>query len=112
MSTNRCKGFTKTGKKCRSRIDNGIFCKTHLPFNHNDMATCFNCCENISNSKDIIVLKCNHFFHKPCLNNWLDHSEDYKCPLCRTEIKVNFSKNKKFEHSFLNLKNSVTIMSL
>ena len=96
----RCLGFTKTGKKCRSRIKDGFFCNSHLPYNF-DEPTCFTCCEDISNSNDIIVLECNHFFHKPCFHEWIDHSNNMECPLCRHQIKINIKKRNNRIHSFL-----------
>ena len=31
------------------------------------------------------TLKCNHIFHKECLDKWLQ-TNNKSCPLCRTEI--------------------------
>ena len=30
---------------------------------------------------DVLVLECNHIFHKNCLKKWI-------CPICRTSINV------------------------
>ena len=53
MKRNRC-------LKCRSRIKEGKYCKSHLPKNHNDI--CLICCEDLK--EDLVLLKCNHVFHK------------------------------------------------
>ncbi len=44
---------------------------------------------------EIVVLNCNHIFHKKCLSEWLtiENSLDNKsqlnlCPLCRNEVKI------------------------
>ena len=36
---------------------------------------------------DYITEKCNHKFHKKCLDVWLQNS--YACPLCRGALKEN-----------------------
>ena len=90
MKMPRCLGFTKTGKNCRSRIKEGFFCNTHEPYNYDkDNLDCFICCKNLDKCFNITVLKCNHFFHKPCLNNWLNIASEKNCPLCRKIIRNN-----------------------
>lgn len=54
---------------------------------------CSICQDNftIENSHDgVFVLKCNHFFHKNCINEWHNsRSENYnKCPICLGRMKV------------------------
>ena len=34
--------------------------------------------------KNILVTKCEHFFHKDCLSSWLDQKET--CPICRAVL--------------------------
>lgn len=43
-------------------------------------ATCSICLDNISNS-DVKELRCNHKFHRNCINTWLQ--DNNTCPLCR-----------------------------
>ncbi|VVU95244.1 Ring finger domain [seawater metagenome] len=43
------------------------------------------------NENNIILLKCNHIFHKKCLAPWLEHDQSVNpknCPLCRDKIKI------------------------
>lgn len=42
--------------------------------------TCSICLDNISNS-DVKELRCNHKFHRNCINIWLQ--DNNTCPLCR-----------------------------
>ncbi|VVU95247.1 Ring finger domain [seawater metagenome] len=58
---------------------------------------CSICLDKIISEEDneIIVLKCNHVFHKKCLSNWLriensldDESDLNVCPLCRNEVEI------------------------
>ena len=48
-----------------------------------DDKECAICLEEIKDKK-LIVLKCNHIFHKKCINTWLKKNET--CP-CRTYLK-------------------------
>ena len=75
MKRNRC-------LKCRSRIKEGKFCRTHTPLNNNDL--CLICCEELKD--DLVILKCNHLFHKKCLKNWFISSKIYKCMICDDEL--------------------------
>ena len=91
---NRCSGFTKTGKRCRAKIDEDKFycCKEHEPYNmeiHTD--GCFMCTDNITSSKELIQFKCKHVVHRCCYNEWIKYS-NYNvpiCMLCRGELKHN-----------------------
>jgi hypothetical protein len=52
----------------------------------NDSTTqCIICLSNFKIGEKIRYLKCNHFFHKDCIDNWLQLQK--KCPTCNQEIK-------------------------
>ena len=42
---------------------------------------CLICHDNFEKNNRAIVLSCNHFFHKECIQQWFTKSN--KCPLCR-----------------------------
>ena len=59
------------------------------------------CLEPIENEKHSTTLKCNHKYHKLCLNMWLDRNPI--CPLCRIDV-INVFKCKHYKYNFLNYK--------
>jgi hypothetical protein len=46
--------------------------------------TCTLCLDDYNNESLIRQLKCNHFYHKDCIDPWV-LNENYKCPICRDE---------------------------
>lgn len=49
-----------------------------------DDALCGICMDNYDTDKPIIVLSCNHHFHKDCCNEWLKIKQT--CPNCRCNV--------------------------
>lgn len=45
---------------------------------------CSICCESISQFDLIRYLKCLHYFHDNCINDWLKKGDT--CPICRMDI--------------------------
>ena len=39
---------------------------------------------------DETITKCQHYFHRKCLNNWFEYSNN--CPICRKYIENSISK--------------------
>ena len=58
-----------------------------------ELQFCSICLDNIDNN--LKQTQCNHYFHKECLNKWLNNNNT--CPNCREELK----KDKKIENMFL-----------
>lgn len=48
---------------------------------------CCICLDKLSLSNQLIILKCNHIYHKNCIKNWFNHS--IKCPICRYNVRDN-----------------------
>lgn len=105
---NRCIGFNKNNKKCRTRINDGklICCSNHKPLNEEILEGCSICCKENLMSSEIATLNCGHSFHKECLNDYLEIAEDKNsCLYCRcVGISPKNKKQKKslsYEDKFL-----------
>ena len=70
---------------------------------------CSICLDDIE--EEVAILKCNHFFHKECISEWLSRSNT--CPYCRkivnNKYKVNFFKSKILNFFKINNKNTTEI---
>ena len=92
---NRCNGYTKTGKKCRSKLiekEKFYCCKNHEPLNMDIFNSgCFMCCENVESTKELIYFKCKHIVHRKCYDEWIGYSNYTNpiCMICRKEINLN-----------------------
>ena len=40
--------------------------------------------EDVENANEVIELKCNHMFHKECLDPWIKTNKN--CPLCKNNV--------------------------
>ena len=45
---------------------------------------CTICLEEFKFNEELKKLKCNHIFHKECLEPWLNNKR--KCPICRSDV--------------------------
>jgi hypothetical protein len=110
---NRCNGYTKTGKKCRSKLtEKGTFycCKNHEPLNMDIFSSgCFMCCENVESTKELIYFKCKHIVHRKCYDEWIGYSNYSNpiCMICRKEININIIHNSICDDSKKNKKKVV-----
>ena len=59
-----------------------ILCKED--FNNDVCSICLDNLYDEEECKEIIKIKCNHMFHKECLEPWLIKQRN--CPLCKTKI--------------------------
>ena len=93
----RCNGITRNGNRCNRKVypcpscsaspisSADLYCFQHLKFNaEEDCPICFDTLCNVPKIR-ITTTKCNHNFHKDCLNKWL--SKHDSCPCCRTVLK-------------------------
>ena len=51
---------------------------------------CSICCDKVD--KNSIKLKCNHYYHKDCIKEWLCNYSN-KCPNCKDEVFQGIPKN-------------------
>ncbi len=56
---------------------------------------CSICLNTMNNELEILITKCDHKFHKECLENCFKNKNNNKilCPLCRDELNINEFKN-------------------
>jgi hypothetical protein len=112
---NRCNGYTKTGKKCRSKLpekEKFYCCKNHEPLNMDIFSSgCFMCCENVESTKELIYFKCKHIVHRKCYDDWTGYSNYSNpiCMICRKEINNNVVNNNIVFNDSKKNKNKVVI---
>lgn len=52
----------------------------------NEQPDCSICHENLTKNKIAYGPNCGHEFHPKCLNDWIKHKSNARCPLCRKSI--------------------------
>jgi hypothetical protein len=56
----------------------------NINFNTVDNKDCSICLEDFDNSKQICqLIQCSHLFHKNCIIEWYNISNQFSCPYCR-----------------------------
>ena len=75
----------KIEKKSINYVFQNFFIDKHIL---NDKKDCPICLEEINKKLDIIVINCNHYFHKNCLFQYIMLNNN-NCPICRKDI-LNF----------------------
>lgn len=86
MSIPRCTDVCKNGNPCTAYRKKGeTTCGKHTPFPKD--SECPICYESII-KKECKKLKCNHLFHKRCIDRWLGEMHKDTCPTCRAVIKT------------------------
>eukprot|EP01018_Ginkgo_biloba_P024001 Gb_29602 [translate_table: standard] len=55
------------------------------PINTNAHVECAVCLSRVEEGDEIRRLPCCHFFHRLCLDKWIDHQQT-TCPLCRSSL--------------------------
>ena len=110
--TNRCLYWIKDSDikyhKCRTKCPDGKYfcCEKHTPKNLDDMLECCDVCCNELTVPDLIVLKCNHVYHKTCYFKWLNKNNNNICPICNFSYKKHRKKERKWYHKNDNKKNT------
>ena len=102
--TNRCLYWIKDNDvkyhKCRTKCpENKYFCcEKHTPKNLEDMLECCDVCCNELKISDLIILKCNHVYHKICYFKWLNKNTSNICPICNHSYKKHKKKDRRWFH--------------
>ena len=115
--TNRCLFWIKDTDtkfhKCRTKCkDNEYFCcEKHTPKNLEEMLACCDMCCSELKVSDLIVLKCNHVYHKICYFKWLNKNGNNICPICNYTYKKHKKKQKKWVNKKNNVSSSVNTSS-
>lgn len=52
--------------------------------NSDSSKECSICLNSMNNYNDLVILKCKHYYHKDCLNTWLNKNNS--CPICRISL--------------------------
>ena len=68
-----------------SNVLNSFELKKYSEVKESDNRLCTICLVDHDNEDIVRILKCNHFFHKDCIDEWLN-KHSYKCPVCRCEL--------------------------
>ncbi|KAL4471519.1 hypothetical protein ABPG74_008412 [Tetrahymena malaccensis] len=77
-----------------------------------DENQCIVCLENFNNDDNVRILKCQHYFHQTCVDEWLKTKKD--CPVCRQSplIIENSAENASANaDSNISIQNSFNIQS-
>ncbi|OIT36878.1 e3 ubiquitin-protein ligase [Nicotiana attenuata] len=54
-----------------------------------DSVECAICLCNIEDGEEVRELRCDHVFHRVCLDRWMNCGRNMTCPLCRNHLKPN-----------------------
>jgi len=73
----RCFATTKIGERCKNVCVTG----TDVCGTHTSLGECPICMESMT-SRTSRTIKCNHMFHKKCLEKWKNQNK-LTCPVCR-----------------------------
>jgi hypothetical protein len=71
----------------------------HNQYAEYNQTNCTICLENYEHDSEVRVLRCNHVFHRDCIDSWLPVNPS--CPLCRKNIikETPFLPRRNIEHS-------------
>ena len=78
----RCLFIKSNNEQCKrfQRVDN--LCKQHNKLKPIDCSICY----TEITKKDRCELKCEHIFHRLCINKWSDSNLNNTCPMCRAKF--------------------------
>ena len=92
---NKCRNKIRINKDEISLIDY-FCCNEHKSKNIEDLMECCDMCgEEVNKLEEVIILKCNHAYHKQCYYKWLNRNTKNICPICLFEYDKHKKTNKK-----------------
>lgn len=90
------KYYTTIVNKINNKVRSKIKCGKNIKIiKTNTCSICLQC-----DSQRQIKLPCGHKFHKNCFSQWVKHSLNYSCPLCRTDCGELYSKFDKSKQKY------------
>ena len=78
-----CCFLVKTNKNAKRKIYNYNLYFKDKGAKDSNIRNCVICFENI-NYENLIILKCDHYFHEGCIKKWL--VRNLNCPICRNNF--------------------------
>jgi len=83
--------FDNEEEKTPTVLDNDDINKLQILYfkdinNESSYTSCPICMESYTNTDEITMLKCKHYFHPECINKWLT-KYNHICPICKTSSK-------------------------
>ena len=92
---NKCRNKIRINKNEISLVDY-FCCNEHKSKNIEDLMECCDMCgEEVNKLEEVIILKCNHAYHKQCYYKWLNRNTKNICPICLFEYDKHKKTNKK-----------------
>ncbi|GFQ01730.1 probable E3 ubiquitin-protein ligase xerico [Phtheirospermum japonicum] len=67
--------------------DFNVACYKDIADDCRDSAECAVCLCKIDDDDEVRELRCDHFFHRVCLDRWLGYGH-MTCPVCRNRLKL------------------------
>jgi hypothetical protein len=111
MDYSATRDFTSTRKKFQNeRIQYKYICPYQCPFSSDGWLVCLiisfsmleiegtTCCICLDADCDYLT-QCNHFFHKECLEKWIQQKE--KCPLCNSKLQCRYHPVRQLQKYFI-----------
>ncbi|KAL3631293.1 hypothetical protein CASFOL_024277 [Castilleja foliolosa] len=67
--------------------DFNVTCYKYVVEDSRDSVECSVCLSKIDEDDEVRELRCDHFFHRDCLDTWLGYGH-MTCPICRNRLRL------------------------
>lgn len=68
-----------------------------------EVENCSICQENMIENTNLLTTECNHKFHTTCYLKYIQHSNNFNCPLCRNAIIQNSSQQERPDDEYISI---------